>query len=42
MIYDYERNFFFMFIRKGFQVTPKWNGCRKELENKLVEMIKEP
>ncbi|CAD8174078.1 unnamed protein product [Paramecium pentaurelia] len=42
MIYDYQRNFFFMFIRRGFQVTPKWNGCRKELENKLQEMVKEP
>lgn len=31
-----------MFVRRGFEVSPKWNGCRKELENKLLEMIKEP
>ncbi|CAK79684.1 unnamed protein product (macronuclear) [Paramecium tetraurelia] len=42
MIYDYQRSFFLMFIRRGFQVSPKWNGCRKELENKLQEMVKEP
>ncbi|CAD8072640.1 unnamed protein product [Paramecium sonneborni] len=42
MIYDYQRSFFFMFIRRGFQVSLKWNGCRKELENKFQEMIKQP
>ncbi|CAK64259.1 unnamed protein product (macronuclear) [Paramecium tetraurelia] len=42
MIYDYQRSFFFLFIRRGFQVSPKWNECRKGLETKLQEMVKEP
>ncbi|CAD8153928.1 unnamed protein product [Paramecium pentaurelia] len=42
MIYDYQRSFFFLFIRRGFQVSPNWNDCRKELENKLQEIVKEP
>ncbi|CAD8066085.1 unnamed protein product [Paramecium sonneborni] len=42
MIYDYQRSFFFLFIRRGFFVSPKWNGCRKELENKFQEMAKQP
>lgn len=32
MMYDYQRQYFFMFIKRGFQVNEKWVKERFNLE----------
>lgn len=41
-LYDYKREFFFLFIRRGFEISPEWNLTRVALEKKLNENKKDP
>ena len=35
MMWDYNRQFFFMFIRKGFPIDKTWSQERVKLENEI-------
>ncbi|KAM3142346.1 hypothetical protein pb186bvf_005503 [Paramecium bursaria] len=41
-LWDLERQFFFVFIRRGFDLNPSWTTQRQEIEKKLLEQIKTP
>lgn len=35
MMWDYNRQFFFMFIRRGFPIDKTWSQERVKLENEI-------
>lgn len=41
-LYDYEREVFYLFVRRGFEPDKPWNKERLAVESYLKELQKEP
>lgn len=42
MMYDYNRQFFFMFIRRGFPIDKTWSNERNKLEKEIMKKYLDP
>ncbi|CAD8071801.1 unnamed protein product [Paramecium sonneborni] len=42
MMYDYNRQFFFMFIRRGFPIDRTWSSERNKLEKEILKKVQDP
>lgn len=42
MMYDYNRQFFFMFIRRGFPIDKTWSNERNKLEKEIMKKLLDP
>lgn len=42
MMFDYQREFFFLFLKYGIETNLQWIQTRLELEKKLQEQKKKP
>ena len=41
-LYDYNKEFFYCFIRRGFTINTAWSNQRNEIEKKIIEIKKKP